>query len=112
MQSKLEAGIEMQEIHNQVNTEHKYIQIQDLLAHPDQLTRPDTTCYHAVKNNWDHAAKPLDSLGIFETMTAQIGSILGTDHFDLKKKAILTFCADMAWLLRESVSPDRMSHWP
>lgn len=39
-----------------------------------------------VKKHWDTLAKPLDGMGSFETITAQIGAILGTEQIDLRKK--------------------------
>lgn len=46
-----------------------------------------------VKEGLDHAAKPLDSLGVFEDLLVQVGSILGQDNFALQK-AIIVMCAD------------------
>lgn len=59
-----------------------------------KIGEPDKTFQKLVKENWDKVAKPLDSLGCFEAMTAQIGAILGTADISLKKKAVLVMCAD------------------
>jgi len=39
---------------------------------------PDAQIYAQVKASWDKIAKPLDGLGQFETMFAQIGAITGS----------------------------------
>ncbi len=56
-----------------------------------------------IKDNWDSIAKPLDSMGKFETLICQIGAILGTDQFTLEKKAMLVFCSDNG-VVEEGVS--------
>lgn len=58
------------------------------------LDAPDQNMYEAVLKNWDQIAKPLDGLGKFETLTAQIGAILGTDQIANLKKAVIIMCAD------------------
>ena len=47
-----------------------------------------------VRENWDGIAKPIDGMGQFEVLTAQIGAILGTDEIDLTRKAVAVLCAD------------------
>lgn len=59
-----------------------------------KIQTPDETIREKVQKNWDSVAKPLDSMGRFEELTVQIGGILGTEDFDLSKKAVLIFCAD------------------
>lgn len=59
-----------------------------------KLDKPDYKIYKKVLENWDSIAKPLDGMGRFETITAQIGAILGTDEIDLSKKAVIIMCAD------------------
>lgn len=56
-----------------------------------------------VLENWDAVAKPIDGMGCFETMTAQIGAILGTDKLDIAKKAVIIMCADNG-IVEEKVS--------
>ena len=53
--------------------------------------------------NWDYIAKPLDGMGRFETITAQIGAILGTDEIDISKKAVIIMCADNG-IVEEGIS--------
>ena len=64
----------------------------------DKLTLdiPDQKVYKKVLENWDRIAKPLDGMGRFEGITAQIGAILGTDDIDISKKAVIIMCADNA----------------
>lgn len=47
-----------------------------------------------VLQNWDNVAKPIDGMGRFEALTAQIGAITGTDIIDISKKAVIIMCAD------------------
>ena len=47
-----------------------------------------------VKAIWDGIAKPLDGLGEFELLLAQIGGILESTDLNLQKKAIIAMCAD------------------
>lgn len=70
-----------------------------------QLTirQPDENVYKAVKARWDAIAKPLDGMGRFEEITAQIGAITGDERLDLSKKAVLIFCADNG-IVAEGVS--------
>lgn len=56
-----------------------------------------------IQENWDRVAKPLDSLGVFEKITAQIGAITGTTNIDIQKRAILAMCADNG-IVAEGVS--------
>ena len=67
------------------------------------IERPDEGIRGAVKANWDAIAKPLDGMGRFEEMTAQIGAITGDERLDLSKKAVLIFCADNG-IVAEGVS--------
>ncbi len=59
-----------------------------------QIDLPDKKIEHAIKNNWDHVAKPLDGLGEFEGLLARIGAILGSTEINLTKKAVIVMCAD------------------
>ena len=51
-----------------------------------RITAPEEAVRSLVKKHWDTLAKPLDGMGSFETITAQIGAILGTEQIDLRKK--------------------------
>lgn len=67
------------------------------------VEEPDQNLYKKILKNWDATAKPLDGMGRFETLTAQIGAILGTEEINLSKKAVLIFCADNG-IVEEGVS--------
>lgn len=67
------------------------------------VSTPDQEIYEKVLKNWDAIAKPLDGLGRFETLTARIGAILGTDQIDLSRKAVVIMCADNG-IVAEGVS--------
>ena len=67
------------------------------------LEEPDHNIYKQVLAHWDAIAKPLDGMGRFETITAQIGAILGTDHIALTKKAVVIMCADNG-IVEEGIS--------
>ncbi|MDK2788153.1 MAG: nicotinate-nucleotide--dimethylbenzimidazole phosphoribosyltransferase [Epulopiscium sp.] len=58
------------------------------------ITPPDEEVRKKVLKNWDAVAKPIDSMGRFETLTAQIGAILGTEQINIDKKAVVIMCAD------------------
>ena len=68
-----------------------------------KLDTPDPKVYKKVMENWDRIAKPLDGMGRFETITAKIGAILGTDEIDISKKAVIIMCADNG-IVEEGVS--------
>lgn len=59
-----------------------------------QIAPPDMQMFEAVKAKWDAVAKPLDSMGDFETILSRIGAINGDIHLDIKKKAVIVMCAD------------------
>ena len=62
-----------------------------------------------VLHNWDAIAKPIDGLGSFETLTAQIGAITGEEKIDISKKAVLILCADNG-IVEENVSQEPISY--
>lgn len=68
-----------------------------------RVEAPDEAVRRKVKQNWDGIAKPLDGMGRMETLTAQLGAILGTEEIDLAKKAVLIMCADNG-IVEEGVS--------
>ena len=59
--------------------------------------------FNQIKHKWDCVAKPLDSMGRFEELTAKIGAIQGTDSPRLDKVALLVFCSDNG-IVEEGVS--------
>lgn len=64
---------------------------------------PDKEIYRKVKENWDAIAKPLDGMGRFEALTAQIGAVIGSDRIDISKKAVVIMCADNG-IVEEGIS--------
>ncbi|MDO4488846.1 MAG: nicotinate-nucleotide--dimethylbenzimidazole phosphoribosyltransferase [Eubacteriales bacterium] len=59
-----------------------------------EIEAPDKEMEKKVQANWDAIAKPLDGMGRFEKLTAQIGAIMRTDRIDISKKAVLIMIAD------------------
>lgn len=68
-----------------------------------QIGKPSETAKEKVQKKWDLVAKPLDGMGRFENLTAQIGAILETEKIVLSKKAVLIMCADNG-IVEEGVS--------
>lgn len=64
---------------------------------------PSEEIFWQIKAKWDNMAKPLDGMGRFEELTAQIGAILGTAEFDIHKKAVIVMCADNG-VVKEGIS--------
>lgn len=58
------------------------------------IEMPNREIGKKVLANWDAVAKPIDGLGRFETLTARIGAVIGTDKIDISKKAVIIMCAD------------------
>ena len=68
-----------------------------------EIKEPDGKIRRKVLENWNAVAKPLDGMGRFETLTAQIGAILGTERMDISKKSVIIMCADNG-IVEEKVS--------
>lgn len=58
------------------------------------IEAPEEAVRKQICKNWDGVAKPIDGMGRFETLTAQIGAIIGTDKIDISRKAVIIMCAD------------------
>lgn len=56
-----------------------------------------------VQQVWDSIAKPVDGLGEFERIVDQIGAIFQSVDIDIRRKAVLVFCADNG-IVAEGVS--------
>lgn len=67
------------------------------------IEAPDEKTRNQVLQNWDAVAKPIDGMGKFERITAQIGAILGTDQIEIFKKAVIIMCADNG-IVEEGIS--------
>ena len=50
--------------------------------------------YSEIRARWDSVAKPLDSLGKFEDITARIGAAHDSAEIDIRKRAVIMMCAD------------------
>lgn len=58
------------------------------------ISAPDVDVRDRILQTWDTVAKPLDGMGKFETLTAQVGAVLGTENIDISRKAVVIMCAD------------------
>ncbi|MBE6042015.1 MAG: nicotinate-nucleotide--dimethylbenzimidazole phosphoribosyltransferase, partial [Clostridiales bacterium] len=59
--------------------------------------------YDEIRSRWDKVAKPLDSLGKFEDITARIGAVHDSVNIDIHKRAVIMMCADNG-IVEEGVS--------
>ena len=71
--------------------------------HNLRISSVNQEIYRKVRENLDHVAKPLDGLGIFEHLIAQIGAIQKSTKPDIRKKAVVVMCADNG-IVEEGVS--------
>ena len=69
----------------------------------NKIESADPKVYEACIRNWNNVAKPLNSLGVLEPMTAKIGAALGTEKPDISHRRALVFCADNG-VVEEGVS--------
>ena len=67
------------------------------------IESPDEEIKRKIKSNWDMVAKPLDGMGKFEVLTAQIGAILRDESVDISRKAVVIMCADNG-IVEEGIS--------
>lgn len=68
-----------------------------------KIQEPSKEIYRQIRSEWDHMAKPLDGMGRFEELTAQIGAILENVYPDISRKAVIVMCADNG-IVEEGVS--------
>lgn len=59
-----------------------------------RIIKPDDSFRQEIQERWDSIAKPLDSLGEFEHILAQIGAINRDTELDIQKKVVIIMCAD------------------
>lgn len=71
----------------------KPVTIEEVLA-KTEIESVDQSIADAVKSNWDRIAKPLDSMGQFELITAKIGGILKDTSLNMSNKSVIVMCAD------------------
>lgn len=67
------------------------------------IDAPDEEVRRQVHKNWDMVLKPLDSLGCFESLIAQIGAIRREVEVSILKKAVIILCADNG-IVEEGIS--------
>lgn len=79
------------------------MKIENLLNGNTHIEPPDSKTAAFVKARWDAVAKPLDSMGCFEEITAKIGAISGSADIDITKKTVLVFIADNG-IVEEGIS--------
>lgn len=72
----------------------KVVDIREILEGKERIELPDRGIYDKVRLRWDNAAKPLDSLGKFEDVTAKIGAVHGSEDIDIGKRTVIVMCAD------------------
>lgn len=68
-----------------------------------QIKAADPAFFAACKRNWNQVAKPLNSLGDFELLTAKIAAAQGRENPCINKRKVLVFCADNG-VVEEGVS--------
>lgn len=68
--------------------------IQKLQEYCSRIQPPDPAVLEASVDHWNHIAKPLDGLGLFEHMITKIAGIQNHEEVRLDKKAVIAFCAD------------------
>ncbi|SHO44173.1 nicotinate-nucleotide--dimethylbenzimidazole phosphoribosyltransferase [Anaerocolumna xylanovorans] len=59
-----------------------------------KINKPSKEQRQRVKAVWDGIAKPVNGLGQFEGIIAQIGAIAETTEVDISKRAVIVMCAD------------------
>ena len=67
------------------------------------IDAPDETIRRQIQKNWDMVLKPLDGLGAFEPLIAQIGAISGEEQVNISRKVVVIMCADNG-IVEEGVS--------
>lgn len=67
------------------------------------VEKPGEEYRKKVSVHWDSIAKPLDGMGKFEKLTAQIGAVSRTEEIDISKKAVIIMCADNG-IVEEGIS--------
>lgn len=84
------------------------IDIEKILDGTIKIEPVNEELYKEIKANWDSVAKPLDSMGVFETFLSRIGAIQGEIHLKLAKSRIIVMCADNG-IVEEGVSQSDQS---
>nr|MCR5774724.1 nicotinate-nucleotide--dimethylbenzimidazole phosphoribosyltransferase [Lachnospiraceae bacterium] len=58
------------------------------------IRRYDTDSERKAKERFDHIAKPIDGLGVFEDLICRIAGIQGRTDVDISKRIVVIMCAD------------------
>ena len=66
----------------------------DLSRTIERIIPPDEAAAAACRKHWNSLGKPLYGLGEFEEMLVRIAGIQRTAKVDIRKKALVVFCAD------------------
>ena len=82
--------------------------IRQILREERHALPPDRAMYARVRRNWDHIAKPIDSMGAFEKIHAGIASIQENENPDFDHAALLVMCGDHG-VVAEGVSQSDQS---
>ena len=79
------------------------ITIEQILEQKQQVKGYDASVYTAICKHWDHVAKPLDGMGTFEPMLAQIGAIQRKENPQIDRGKLCVFCSDNG-IVEEGIS--------
>ncbi|MBO4393052.1 MAG: nicotinate-nucleotide--dimethylbenzimidazole phosphoribosyltransferase [Spirochaetales bacterium] len=58
------------------------------------LTTIDQEAMECIRRNWDSIAKPIDGLGLYESIICRIGGIQGTSDPKVEKRSLILFFSD------------------
>ncbi|MFI3238041.1 MAG: nicotinate-nucleotide--dimethylbenzimidazole phosphoribosyltransferase [Lachnospiraceae bacterium] len=58
------------------------------------IEKIDSEVLEASINRWNHIAKPIDGLGLFEGLISQVAAITRNVDAPIEKRAVLVMCAD------------------
>lgn len=50
--------------------------------------------FRQIKDQWNALAKPLDGMGVFETVTSVIGAVQETPDWQIRPRGVVILCAD------------------
>lgn len=83
--------------------------LKEILKNPEHeiWNKPDKSSMEKASYQWDHIAKPLDSLGKFEDMIIKLAGIYNNPIIDISKRAVIIMCADNG-IVEEGVSQSGM----
>ena len=59
-----------------------------------RIAAADQGAADRAKARWNSIAKPIGSLGLLEDAVISIAALTGSEHVDIKKRAVIVMCAD------------------